>query len=111
MTGSRASGPWPPPPMVTNEPPVTSARAAPAAWGRMASSSPWMTSTGQRTRSHTDRKVSSPQASSPRSVSISVAASISSPHPTQSSICFVECGSVNIRPKKNSRKSWYSRRQ
>ena len=32
-------------------------------------------------------------------------ASISRPQPTQSSICLVECGSVNIWPKKNSRKS------
>jgi hypothetical protein len=30
--------------------------------------------------------------------------SVSRPQPTQSSICFVECGSVNILEKKNSRK-------
>ena len=35
---------------------------------------------------------------------MSVSAVVSSPQPTQSSICFVECGSVNICEKKNSRK-------
>ena len=33
----------------------------------------------------------------------SVAPSVSSAHPTESSICLVECGSVKQRPKKNSR--------
>ena len=34
----------------------------------------------------------------------SVSALVSSPQPTQSSIGFVECGSLNIWEKKNSRK-------
>ena len=35
----------------------------------------------------------------------SVSGSVSRPHPTPSSICLVECGSVKIWPKKNPRKS------
>jgi hypothetical protein len=34
----------------------------------------------------------------------SVSALVSSAHPTQSSICFVECGSRKMREKKNSTK-------
>ena len=37
-------------------------------------------------------------------VAISVSGVVSRPQPTQSSIGFVECGSVNISAKKNSRK-------
>jgi hypothetical protein len=37
-------------------------------------------------------------------MSIIVSGSVSRPQPMQSSICFVECGSVNIWRKKNSRK-------
>ena len=71
----------------------------------MASSLPWMTSTGRSTRAHTLLKPSRPQAASARFVSASRSGSISLPQPTQSSRCLVEWGSVNIRAKKNSRKS------
>ena len=60
FTGSPACGRWPDPARVTSHPPVASARAAPWAWGRMASESPWITSTGQRTRAQPSRKLSSP---------------------------------------------------
>ncbi len=47
----------------------------------------------------------SPRASriAPRRVSASVSGAVSRPHPTPSSICLVECGSVNTCEKKNSR--------
>ena len=48
-TGSRAVGAWPPPSIVTSSPPVSRATASPRANGMMRSSSPWTTSTGQRT--------------------------------------------------------------
>ena len=54
-TGSRACGPWPPPSIVTSCPPVSSASSTLWLWGRMASSSPWMTRTGHRTRAHAAR--------------------------------------------------------
>ena len=69
----------------------------------MRSSSPWMTSTGQRTRSQTSANCSSPHSDIAADVSASVPGSVSSAHPTQSSICLVECGSENICAKKNSR--------
>ena len=69
----------------------------------MASAVPWMTSTGQRTRAHSSRALSSSMPL-PISVAMSVSAVVSRPQPTQSSIGLVECGSVNIWEKKNSRK-------
>ena len=47
----------------------------------------------------------SPWALDPSRVAISVSGSVSSPQPTVSSIGLVECGSVNICEKKNSRNS------
>ena len=46
-----------------------------------------------------------PQSSSASGLSISVSGVISRPQPTQSSICFVEWGSLNIFPKKYWRNS------
>ena len=40
-----------------------------------------------------------------RMVALRVAASVSSPHATPSSICLVECGSLKMLAKKNWRKS------
>ena len=67
------------------------------------SSAPWITSTGQRTREQSARTSSSGRMSA--YVAISTSGVVSSPHPTQSSLTFVECGSLNISAKKNSRKS------
>ena len=53
-----------------------------------------------------DSRISSgePISRIPRAVSISVSGVVSSPQPTQSSICLVECGSLHACEKKNSRK-------
>ena len=64
---------------------------------------PWITSTGQRTRPHSSRAVCLVEAVADP-VATSVSAVVSSAQPTQSSIGLVECGSVNIWEKKNSRK-------
>jgi len=76
----------------------------------MASSSPWTTRTGHRTRvassaTRSGFESGSPWALDPSRVAISVSGSVSSPQPTLSSIGLVECGSVNIWAKKNSRNS------
>jgi hypothetical protein len=68
----------------------------------IASAVPWMTSTGQRTRAHNSRAVASSRPL-PISVAMRVSAVVSMPQPMQSSIGLVECGSVNIWEKKNSR--------
>ena len=86
-----------------NSPPVRAASSAPAATGRMPSSSPWMTITGQLTRSAIARVVCS-SSPSPSAVAIRVSGSVSSPQPTASSICLVECGSLKAVSKKNWRK-------
>jgi hypothetical protein len=83
---------------------VAAARAAPVSWGRMASSSPWITSTGQRTRPQAARKPSASTIARPRTVSASVAGPTSAPHETASSRALVEWASLNIWPKKKSRK-------
>ena len=70
----------------------------------IASSEPWITSTGQRRRPASSRVVSASRSLPADSVATSVSALVSRPQPTQSSIGFVECGSVNICEKKNSRK-------
>ena len=100
--GSRPCGPCPPPAMVSNEPPVRSARAAPRAWDWISSPSPWMTSTGQRTRAHVSANGFLRRSSAPREVSAITAGSVSSAHATKSSRGFVECGSLNMRAAKNS---------
>jgi hypothetical protein len=96
--------------MVTRSPPASSASLAPLANGRMASWSPWITRTGHRTRvassaARSGSENGSPWALDPSRVAISVSGSVSSPQPTVSSIGLVECGSVNICEKKNSRNS------
>ena len=63
-----------------------------------------------RSSSSTAATSASPE-SAPAAVSTSVSADVSSPHATQSSICFVECGSGKTLPKKNSRKPRWSRSQ
>ena len=72
--------------------------------GVTASSLPWRTRTGQRTRlvSSTTSLVEYPGASA---VSMSVSGVVSSPQVTQSSMTDVECGSVHTCEKKNRRNS------
>ena len=103
MTGSRACGPWPEPLSITSSAPLSSASAIPRALPVIASREPWITSEGHCMRRARSRTVSGGIQSS-TSMSISVCGVVSSPHPTQSSIGFVECGSLNICEKKNSRK-------
>ena len=83
-------------------PPVSSASVAPDSGERTASSRPWITSTGQRTRAASSRAVSSSNV--PPCVAISVSGVVCRPQPMQSSICLVECGSVKICEKKKDRK-------
>ena len=106
-TGSRACGAYPPPATVARVPPVSSASRAPASQGRMWSSSPWTTRTGQRTRPASSVAPSMLVAgpTRPRMVAISVSGSVSNPQPTASSIALVEWGSEKISPQKNSRNS------
>ena len=66
--------------------------------------SPWMTSTGQRTRAADCARLVR-RRDAARTCATSVSAVVSSPQPTASSIGFVECGSVNICAMKNSTKS------
>ncbi len=87
------------------------ATAGPRAAPTIASSVPWMMSTGQRTCAHSSRTLSSSldqAASMPRRI---VTGSVSRPHPIASSICLVECGSVNVCEKKKSRNPGQSRSQ
>jgi hypothetical protein len=104
LTGSRMCGAWPEPSSTTSSPPVCSAIAAPRVTDVIASPSPWITSTGQRTRLESSCASSgvNPALSW---VAIIVSAPVSSPQPTASSIGFVECGSVNIFAMKNSTQS------
>ena len=55
LTGSRTCGPWPEPSSMTSSPPVASASAMPRPGPVIASSVPWITSTGQRTRPASSR--------------------------------------------------------
>ena len=103
LTGSRACGPWPEPLSITSSAPLSSASAIPRALPVIASREPWITSEGHCMRRARSRTVSGGIQSS-TSMSISVCGVVSSPHPTQSSIALVECGSLNICEKKNSRK-------
>ena len=67
-----------------------------------------ITSTGQRTRARSASCIASRRRAQrrPRSaLAISVSASVSSAHPIASSICFVECGVLNIRRTNHSTKS------
>ena len=64
-TGSLPIGRWPAPSSVSSSPPVAAANAAPCACGQMRSSSPWMTSTGQRMRASVASS-GSPGAAAPR---------------------------------------------
>ena len=105
LTGSRAWGRWPDPSSTVSVPFASSASRAPEAQGRTASSLPWMTSTGQSMRASSSRTLFASWSRGASWVAISVSASVSRPQPTQSSRCFVECGSVKHCEKKNSRKS------
>jgi hypothetical protein len=97
-------GAWPEPSSTTSSPPVCSAIAAPRVTEVIASLSPCITRTGQRTRLQS-ACASSGVNPAPSCVAIMVSASVSRPHPTASSIGFVECGSVNIFDMKNSTQS------
>ena len=55
-----------------------------------------MTSVGQRTRPYVVSLASSPHWRMAEYVSASTSASVSIAQPTASSICLVECGSLNI---------------
>ena len=80
LTGSRAWGKCPEPSSVTNFTPVASASATPCAYGWIASSSPCMTSTGQRTRAQIGELASS-SPPDPRVVVCERLGVVSSPHP------------------------------
>ena len=72
------------------------ATAAPRAGPTIASAEPWMTRVGQRTWAQRRSAVSgsfSQAASMPRRMTSGL---VSRPQPTPSSICLVECGSVNV---------------
>ena len=110
-TGSRTVGAWPPPGIETSEPPVHAATATPPAYGVTASASPCTTSTGQRTARQIASASASVGSAIPGTVSIRVSGSVSSPQPTRSSNCFVECGSDTTRDMKNSTQPRKSARQ
>ncbi len=78
FTGSRACGACPEPSSPTMAPPVSSASVAPDSGERTASSRPWITSTGQRTRAASFRAVSSSNV--PPCVAISVSGVVCRPH-------------------------------
>lgn len=102
-TGSRTFGPCPEPSSTASRPPVRRATSRPSASGRIASSEPWMTSTGQRTRRQRSAAASGVGHDvGSHSVRMSVSGSVSRPQETNSSIGRVEWGSLNIRPAKNS---------
>ena len=92
--------------MVTSVPPVSSATALARSRVWQLSRSPWITSTGQRTRSHIARASSSlaQGRAPPRPRGSATPPRPRAPSWTQSSICFVECGSGICWAKKNSRK-------
>ncbi len=107
-TGSRASGPCPDPSISTRVPPVSSASRRPTSGGLIRSSVPCTTTTGQRTLAHSSAASAVTAPSRPMVaavVSTSTCGVVSRAHPMQSSICWVECGSGNIWPKKNAKKS------
>ena len=113
LTGSRAWGACPAPSSRTSRPPSWSASSAPRQGSVWASSVPWITSTGQRTRgpSAATSAGSMILVSQPRNPARIVSMSVSRAQPTQSSICLVECGSVKHVAKKNSRYPGQSRSQ
>ena len=113
LTGSRTWGACPAPSSRTSWPPSSPARAAPTPAGTWASSVPWTTSTGQRTRGQSAATSAGSMilVSQPRNPARIVSMSVSSAQPTQSSICLVECGSVKHWEKKNSRYPGQSRSQ
>ena len=105
MTGWRAWGPWPPPSRVTSGAPMQLGQARRRGVGcdRVV-----VAVDDQHRAAHrgAERLAAVPSAGDgPRcTVRISVSGVVSSPQPTASSRCLVECGSVNIWLKKNSRK-------
>jgi hypothetical protein len=73
--------------------------------GLIWSSSPWMTTTGQRLAAHQPHTVASSGQGGWDSA-IRTSGEVSRPQPTLSSTGLVEWGSVKHLEKKNSRKSW-----
>ena len=106
LTGSRTCGAWPEPSNRTSSAPVSSATRSPRATGMTASSVPWTTTAGHvmLRQSASTASTSGRPESPPSMVRISVSGVVSRPQATQSSICFVECGSGKTCAKKNSRK-------
>ncbi len=102
VAGVRRSGPLPS--IVTSSPAVALASSTPRSCGVIASSSPWITSTGQLHPRAELAHRSLRRGSDLAERVISVSASVSSPQPTASSIGFVECGSVTHCEMKNSTK-------
>ena len=111
-TGSRRCGPCPDPSSsIRTADGMALATAAPRAGPTMPSCVPWITSTGQRTCAQSSSTLASSlnhSASMPRRT---VAGSVSRAHPTASSICLVECGSVKACAKKKSTNPGQSRSQ
>ena len=89
---------------------MSSASFSPNACGRIRSSVPCTTTTGQvtcRASGAIGSQTAPSHPSRPAVVSASTCGVISCAHPMQSSICLVECGSGNMCRKKNAVKSSY----
>src|SRR4029453_12350500 len=113
LTGARAWGAGPPPSSGPSRPRSSPARSAPPEASTWASSVPWITRTGQRTRGQS--AATSPGSmilvSQPRNPARIVSIWVPIAQPTQSSTCWVECSSVRHMAKKNSRYPGQSRSQ
>ena len=90
---------------------MAAATAAPRAAPTTASADPWMTRVGQRTCAQSRSAVSRSLGHSVSMARRIVCGSVCRPQPTASSICLVECGSLNTWAKKNSRNPGQSRCQ
>ena len=103
--GRGACGAWPEPSSVTSRAPgMASATAAPRAGPTTASAEPWTTRVGQRTCAQSAQRVSRGRSATPRPCRGGSSAGRSSrPQPIASSICLVECGSVNISREEEAR--------
>ena len=99
LAGKRPSGLWPPPARVTSSAPapMASATASPRACGWIWSSSPWISSTGQRILRYIASLTSKAGAIARAStVLTSTAPLVLEAHSMPSSICLVECGSEKM---------------
>jgi len=112
ITGSRACGQCPAPSATSSSAPVSSAIRSPQDSGRQRSLSPWIASTGQRTR-RSNCSVSSvdDDVGGASSCVRIVSGLVSIAQRTLSSRCLVECGSLNSSLKKNSAYPRQSRSQ